>query len=55
MWHELVDTSSPDSIRARFRHLVGRTTHTMATRFCVIDYDREMAIVAEIEENAAAN
>jgi len=26
------------------------TTHEMATRFCFIDYDREIAIVAEIED-----
>jgi acetyltransferase len=25
------------------------TTHEMATRFCFIDYDREIAIVAEVE------
>ena len=34
----------------RFRGLV-KHTHEMATRFCFIDYDRELAIVAEVEED----
>ena len=32
----------------RFRALV-KHTHEMATRYCFIDYDRELAIVAELE------
>ena len=35
----------------RFRYLFKQTTHEMATRFCFIDYDREIAIVAELEED----
>lgn len=46
-WHALLAACSPDSIRKRFRYLFKQTTHEMATRFCFIDYDREMAIVAE--------
>jgi acetyltransferase len=41
---------SPESIRMRFLAMFKRTTHKMATRYCFIDYDREMAIVAEVEE-----
>jgi len=47
-WHEMLDACSLDSIEMRFRGLV-KHTHQMATRYCFIDYDREMAIVAELE------
>lgn len=50
-WHALLATCTPDSIRSRFRSLFKNTTHAMATRYCFIDYDRELAIVAEIEED----
>lgn len=50
MWHELLASCSPESIRLRFRYMFKGTTHEMASRFCFIDYDREIAIVAEIEE-----
>lgn len=46
-WHGLLTKCSPESIRSRFRYLFKRTTHEMATRYCFIDYDREMAMVAE--------
>ena len=51
MWHELLESCSPESIRFRFRGSFKSTTHEMATRFCFIDYDREIAIVAEVEES----
>lgn len=51
MWHELLASCSQESIWFRFRHVFKQTTHEMATRYCFIDYDREIAIVAEIEEN----
>ncbi|MCA9006271.1 MAG: bifunctional acetate--CoA ligase family protein/GNAT family N-acetyltransferase [Planctomycetaceae bacterium] len=50
-WHELLRGCSPESIRARFRFTFQGTTHEMATRFCFIDYDREIAIVAERVED----
>ncbi len=50
MWHELLAACSQESIWFRFRYLFKQTTHEMATRFCFIDYDREIGIVAEIEE-----
>ncbi|MFT5323161.1 MAG: acetyltransferase [Planctomycetaceae bacterium] len=49
MWHALLASCSEESIRFRFFHLIKETTHEMATRYCFIDYDREMAIVAEVE------
>ena len=49
LWHALMARCSFETIRARFRYSFKGTTHEMASRFCFIDYDREMAIVAEIE------
>lgn len=51
MWHALLASCSPESIRSRFFSVFRETTHQMATRYCFIDYDREMAIVAEVEEH----
>ncbi len=51
MWHDLLGSCTPESLRFRFRYMFKSTTHEMATRFCFIDYDREIAIVAEIEED----
>jgi acetyltransferase len=48
LWHEMLDACSPESIHMRFRSLL-KYTHEMATRYCFIDYDRELAIVAELE------
>ncbi len=50
MWHELLAHCSKETIRARFNALMKQSTHEMATRYCFVDYDREIAIVAEIEE-----
>lgn len=50
LWHDMLDACSLESIRMRFRALM-KHTHEMATRFCFIDYDREIAIVAEIEQD----
>jgi acetyltransferase len=50
MWHAMLARCSQESLRFRFRYLFKQTTHEMATRFCFLDYDREIAIVAEIEE-----
>jgi acetyltransferase len=51
MWHELLTGCSPESIWFRFSYLFKQTTHDMATRYCFIDYDREIGIVAEAEED----
>jgi acetyltransferase len=50
MWHDLLGSCSPESLRYRFSGVFKETTHDMATRFCFIDYDREIGIVAEVEE-----
>ena len=49
MWREMLANCSQESIWFRFRYLFKKATHEMATRFCFIDYDREIAIVAELE------
>jgi acetyltransferase len=51
MWHVMLASCGAESIRMRFSSLFNTTTHDMAARYCYIDYDREMAIVAEVEEN----
>jgi acetyltransferase len=53
MWHALLKNCSQRSIWMRFRYLFKETTHEMATRFCFVDYDRTMAIVAEIGTDSA--
>ena len=50
MWHELLRACSTQSIWSRFSYLFKQTTHEMATRYCFIDYDRELGMVAEVEE-----
>ncbi len=53
MWHELLAACSQQSLWFRFRYLFKEATHDMAARFCFIDYDREVAIVAEEGEDDA--
>ncbi len=48
MWFALLRSCSPESIYHRFRYLFHWDTHEVASRFCFIDYDREIAIVPEI-------
>ncbi len=51
MWHELLAGCSAQSLWFRFSYRFKQTTHEMATRYCFIDYDREIGIVAEVEED----
>lgn len=48
---ELVKNSSKESLYFRFFGYIPGIDHKMLSRFTHIDYDREMAIVALIEEN----
>ncbi len=50
MWLELLASCSKESIYLRFRYDFYFDSHEVASQFCFIDYDREIAIVAEIEE-----
>jgi len=49
LWHALIANSSPESIRFRFRSLFRRSTHDMAIQHCVLDHERQISIVADIE------
>jgi len=40
---------SRETIYSRFRYFFQWASHDVAIRYCYIDYDREIAIVAEIE------
>jgi acetyltransferase len=50
LWHAMLADSSDETIHMRFRAMFSRSTHEMAARYCFIDYDREMAIVAELTD-----
>ena len=51
LWLEMLGCCSKESLYSRFRYFFHWETHEVATRYCYIDYDREIAIVAEIIEN----
>jgi acetyltransferase len=50
MWLEMFQSFSEESIRYRFFQMLKDTPHEVRVRYCNIDYDREIAIVAEINE-----
>jgi acetyltransferase len=50
-WKDLIRRSSTESLWQRFRYLFKEATHEMAARFCFIDYDRELALCAEVMRN----
>ncbi|MDD5287695.1 MAG: GNAT family N-acetyltransferase [Dehalococcoidales bacterium] len=47
MEHELIAGLSPESSRFRFFYIIKDISHDMLSRFCNIDYSREIAIIAE--------
>jgi acetyltransferase len=50
MWLEMFQNFSEQSIRYRFFEIIKDTPHEVRIRYCNIDYDREIAIVAEMAE-----
>ena len=50
LWLAMLGSCSKETIYSRFRYLFDWSTHEVATRYCYIDYAREIAIVAEIGE-----
>ena len=46
-WLRLLQRCSPETLRARFGGAFKLPNHATAARYCVIDYDRELALVAE--------
>jgi len=45
--HELIAGLSPESSRFRFFYIIKDISHETLSRFCNIDYNREIAIIAE--------
>jgi acetyltransferase len=52
LWLEMFQNFSEESIRYRFFQILKDTPHEIRVRYCNIDYDREIAIVAELTEGA---
>ena len=48
--HEMLSSLSQESLRTRFFSTIKDISHEWLILFCNIDYDRHMAIVAEVEE-----
>jgi acetyltransferase len=47
LWLAMLGHCTKETIYSRFRYLFDWSTHEVATRYCYIDYAREIAIVAE--------
>jgi acetyltransferase len=50
LWQDMFNSFSEETVRFRFFRIIKETPHEMRTRYCNIDYDREIGIVAELEE-----
>jgi len=50
-FHELFKSLSEDSMRFRFFQIIREMPHETLTRYCNLDYDREIAILAELQDN----
>jgi acetyltransferase len=49
--HEMLSSLSQETLRTRFHSVIKDMSHEWLILFCNIDYDRHMAIVAEVREN----
>jgi acetyltransferase len=47
LWLDMLGSCSKETIYQRFRYFFFWNSHEVAVRYCFIDYDRELAIVAE--------
>jgi acetyltransferase len=50
LWLEMFQNFSEESVRYRFFNVIKDTPHEVRIRYCNIDYDREIGIVAELGE-----
>ena len=50
-FNELFKSLSAESMRFRFFHIMKELPHERLTRYCNLDYDREIAIVAELKSS----
>ncbi|MDW8022612.1 MAG: bifunctional acetate--CoA ligase family protein/GNAT family N-acetyltransferase [Nitrososphaerota archaeon] len=51
LWLEMFQNCSEESIRYKLSQTLKHMPHEVRVRYCNIDYDREIAIVAELTEN----
>jgi acetyltransferase len=51
LWLAFLASCSKESIYSRFRYAFHWNSHDVAARYCYIDYDREIGIVAEINQD----
>ena len=51
LWLEMFQNFSEESIRYRFFQIIKDTSHEVRVRYCNIDYNREVAIVAELTKD----
>jgi acetyltransferase len=50
LWLDMFQSFSLETVRYRFFRIIKETPHEMRTRYCNIDYDREIGIVAEVND-----
>ena len=50
-FNELIKSLSPQSMRFRFFEIFKEFPHETLTKYCNLDYDRQVAIVAELNQN----
>ena len=50
LWLEMFQTFSDESVHKRFFYMLKDTPHSVRARYCDIDYSKEIAIVAELNE-----
>ena len=51
-FNALFKSLSPQSVRFRFFETIKEMSHDTLSRYCNLDYDREIAIVAQLEDNS---
>jgi acetyltransferase len=50
-FNELFKSLSPETMRLRFFEIIKELSHETLTRYCNLDYDREIAVVAEFQQS----
>lgn len=50
-FYNLFKSLSPQSVRFRFFQTIKEMTHDTLSRYCNLDYDREIAVVAQLDDN----
>lgn len=50
LFHEMFKSLSEETMRFRFFQIIKELPHETLTRYCNLDYDREIAIVAELQK-----